>query len=150
MNFKEFLTESEKHNEDVQKTLGKIPQMHSALVKGYKIKFQPGNTLKGDDGHIGFIDEEKKTITIASPWNYGREYTLLHEIAHAVWKYIVTDDLKENWHALFKAEKKKDSTGLDQGSEEIFCMTYAQHYAHNKMVKFAHPRLVEFIKKLPK
>lgn len=148
MEFRHFLVESSKGDGDVRKTLGKIPKEHRELVKGYKILFQPSNTLKGDDGHVGFIDEEKKTITVSSPWNYGREYTLLHEIGHAVWKYRMGDRRKSEWRKMLAPVKKKNDKDLDQNDEEIFCMTYAQAYANNKMVKYDHDKLVEFARKV--
>ena len=100
MRFRQYLSDEEKR--DVRKTLEKIPKWHADLVRGYEIYFQPHNTLKGDEGHIGFIDEDKKKIVVSSPWNYGREYTLLHEIGHAVWKYILDDDDKKEWKKILK------------------------------------------------
>lgn len=148
MEFRRFLTEGKKGEDDVKKTLGRIPKSHRELVKGYKFKFQPSNTLKGDRGHIGFIDEENKTITIASPWNYGREFTLLHEIGHAVWKYRLDDGDRKRWKDAVKEAKKSNREGLDQNEEETFCMAYAQAYAKNKMVKYDHEGLVEFARKV--
>lgn len=132
-------------NKDIEKTLAKVPKKHSDLVSGYRIIFQSGNCLKGDDQHIGLIDEKNKTITIAAPWNYGREYTLLHEVGHAVWKFIVNDDEKKEWKKLLKKERSKGKTHIKQDDEEVFCMIYAQHYAKNKMKKFDHPILIKFI-----
>ena len=151
LNFKEFFTESHKEFlQDAKKTMLKIPNSHKELVKNYKINPEGGNTLDG--GHVGEIDEKSKKIKIASPWNYGRVFTFLHEIAHAVWKYVLDDNLKKQWHSLYKKCKKQCPTGLDQGSEESFCMLYAQHYAKNKLVKFDHPNkeLDKFIANLPK
>lgn len=148
MEFRRFLAESKQGEGDIRKTLRKVPRAHSALIKGYKISFQPSNTLKGDDGHIGFIDEEKKTITIASPWNYGREYTLLHELGHAVWKYRMDDEDRSEWKKMLAPVKRKNKKELDQNDEEIFCMTYAQAYANNKMVKYDHDDLVDFARKI--
>lgn len=150
MEFRNFFIESEQN--EVEKTLKKLPKKHAALVKGYSYKFQGGVTLKGDDGHIGEIDEKKKLITVAAPWNYGREYTLLHEIAHAVWKYLVDKHQKKEWMKLLKTVKNKSKQNkryLDQNAEEIFCMIYAQFYCNNEMVKFDHPELTKFIDTLP-
>lgn len=147
MNFKQYMKESS-DDEDVSKTLSKIPKSHSDLVRGYKIVFQPGNCLKGDDKHIGLIDEKNKTITIASPWNYGREYTLLHEVAHAVWKFLLSKKNKNEWKRLLEQEREKGKPHIRQNHEEIFCMTYAQYYAKNKLKKFDHPVLVNFISSL--
>jgi hypothetical protein len=143
MEFKTYLESEEK--DDVKRTLEKIPKKHSELVKDYKIIFQPGNCLKGDDSHIGLIDEKNKTITIASPWNYGREYTLLHEVGHAVWKFVMKDSDKKEWKRLLSKERRSGKGHLKQDDEEIFCMTYAQHYAKNKLKKFDHESLVNFI-----
>lgn len=148
MEFRQFLAEGSKGEGDTRKTLRKIPKEHRELVKGYKILFQPGNCLKGDGGHVGFIDEEKKTITVASPWNYGREYTLLHEIGHAVWKYRMDGERKSEWRKMLAPIRKKNEKDLDQNDEEIFCMTYAQAYANNKMVKYDHEDLVAFARKV--
>jgi len=144
MEFKKYLKEEEK--EDINRTLEKIPEEHAKLVKDYEIVFQKSNTLDGDKKHIGLIDEKKKRITIAAPWNYGREYTLLHEIAHAVWKFIVDEKKKKNWKSLLRAERSKNSKNLGQDDEEIFCMIYAQVYAKNKMEKYKNKTLEGFIK----
>lgn len=148
MEFKEYVLSEGAKDEDVLKTLRKIPAKHSGLVKGYKIVFQPGTSLKGDDGHIGLIDEKNKRITIAAPWNYGREYTLLHEIGHAVWKFLMDDQKKKEWKAILKKERSKNKTHLGQDDEEIFCMTYAQKYAKNKLKKFDRNDLVDFISEI--
>lgn len=142
MRFRKYLSDEEKR--DVRKTLEKIPKGHAELVRGYEISFQPHNTLKGDKGHVGFIDEEKKKIVVSSPWNYGREYTLLHEIGHAVWRYILDDDDRQEWKKILKSVKS-EKKGLDQDDEEIFCMCYAQRYAKNKLCRYDHPRLDKFI-----
>lgn len=136
--------------EDIEKTLNKIPKEHADLIRGYKIKFEPNNSLQGDDQHIGIIDEKEKTITIAAPWNYSREYTLLHEIAHAVWKFIVSKEKKTEWSDLLKKTKtnKEIKKNLDQNDEEIFCMVYAQHYAKNKLTKYDYQKLENFISKI--
>jgi len=148
MEFRQYLTESRKGQKDVKNTLGKLPKQHAELIKGYEFVFQPQNTLKGDDGHIGFIDEKKKTITIASPWNYGREYTLLHEVGHAVWKYAVDEKKKSEWKKILAPIRKANKKDLDQNDEEIFCMTYAQVYARNKINKYDHEALVDFVRKV--
>lgn len=142
MQFKKYIQNEEK--KDIKKTLKKIPKKHFLVVKDYNIEFEPNNSLKGDKAHIGFIDEENKKIVISSPWNYGREYTLLHEIGHAVWKYIVTSEKKKLWKKLIKEEKNKNNN-LSQNSEEIFCMCYAQYYAKNKLVKYENEKLLKFI-----
>ena len=148
MDFRRYLHEGREAEKDIKKTLSKVPKAHSRLVDGYSFSFQPSNTLKGDDGHIGFIDEKNKKITIASPWNYGREYTLLHEIGHAVWKYIMSSKDKSKWKEIIDPIKKANKKELNQNDEEIFCMTYAQVYANNKITKFDHESLINFVKKV--
>lgn len=154
LNFKSFLAEShKKFMDDVQKTIVKIPERHRALIKDYSFEKQDGNTLKGDKDHVGVIDEKKKKITVAAPWNYGREFTILHEFAHAVWKYLVGRKARKEWSEIVKQVKEKHKESkkdLDQNDEEIFCMSYAQFYSNNKMVKFDYPELQSFIEKLPK
>lgn len=144
--FKTYLESEEK--KDIRRTLEKIPESHAGLIKDYEIVFQPNNTLKGDKSHIGLIDEKKKRITIASPWNYPREYTLLHEIGHAVWKFLVGEDKKSDWKKILKAERAKNKKNLGQDDEEIFCMIYAQVYAKNKMEKFKNKTLEGFVRKI--
>jgi Zn-dependent peptidase ImmA (M78 family) len=141
MNFKIFLENTE-ISSDIKKTLSKLPKNHYNLIKDYKIEFQPNNTLQGDSGYIGFIDEEKKKIVIASPWNYGKEFTLLHEIGHAVWKYIVNKEDKKEWKEIAKNTKQKQK----QNNEELFCMAYANYYAKNKIEIHNHEKWNKFIK----
>lgn len=150
MDFRLFLENSEET--DIKKTLAQIPASHSRLIRGYKIKFEPGNTLKGDKNHVGFIDEKRKTITIASPWNYSRSFTLLHEVAHAVWKYLMNDQMKKKWQVLvqkYKNQIKAPADALNQDSEEIFAMSYASTYAKHKVITYYRPVWVKFIKSLP-
>jgi hypothetical protein len=144
--FKKYLESEEK--KDVKRTLEKIPEKHARLVKNYEIVFQPSNTLKGDDKHIGLIDEKRKKITISAPWNYGREYTLLHEIGHAVWKFLLDEGSRKEWKALLEKERAKSKKNLGQEDEEIFCMIYAQVYAKNKIEKYRNKNLVAFVSKI--
>ena len=126
---------------NVKATLKKIPKEHAALIKGFNLKFTPNNTLKNDKKHIGFI--YKKKIVVAAPYNYGREFTLLHEIAHMVWEKLVSKELKEKWNNLYKKYKKK----LGQNSEEIFCMIYSNIYVKHKLETYDNKELEDFIKK---
>jgi hypothetical protein len=146
MKFKQYISKQEQ--KDIQSTLEKIPRSHADLVKGYEISFQPSNCLKGDKGHIGFIDEEKKKIVISSPWNYGREYTLLHEVGHAVWKRYMDETKKSEWKKILGRVRLKNKKDFDQNDEEIFCMCYAQHYAKNKLCKYDHKELDKFISRI--
>ena len=145
MDFKTYFTEAEE-NQDVTQTLQNLPASHRKLAAGYTIKFQPGNTLKNDKESIGEVDEEKKTITICAPWHYGRQMTLLHEVGHLVWKYIMTDALKEQWKKAYDAVKHKQK----QGMEELFCMAYGAAYAKHPPVIHYHKEWIKFIKGLPK
>ena len=148
MKFQEYvLIRESKENEDVKKTLGKIPKVHRETIKDYEIVFQGSNGLKGDSKHIGFIDEKNKKIAIAAPWNHSREYTLLHEVGHAVWKYLVSDENKKEWKRLVSKNKRKDKH-LNQNAEETFCMIYAQYYAKNKLKKYDHDDLLNFVSKI--
>jgi hypothetical protein len=156
MQFKLFLENTEFYTSDVKSTLGKIPKSHADLIKGYKIKFEPENTLKNDSGHIGFIDEENKTIRIAAPWNYSRSFTFLHEIAHAVWKYKLSSKQKKDWKELIKSTKKQQKNELDkesksslsQNSEELFCMAYATKYSKHKIKSYLNKNWMDFIEKI--
>ncbi len=158
INFRDYLAESEEEN-NVKTTISKLPKGHAKLLDGYKFKYQPGNTLKGDDENIGQIYQDK--ITVAAPWNYGREFTTLHEIGHLVYEYKMTPALKKAWASLvektkggqIKAMKKlgQKTDALDQNAEEIFCMVYAQCYANTKVLKYECPEWTDFIKnKIPK
>jgi len=152
MNFKNFLIESE--NKDVKTSLLKLPKKHRALISGYKVVFEDGNTIKGDGDHVGFIDEEKKTITIAAPWNYGREYAFLHEVGHVIWKYIVDEDMRKKWNKLVKQHKAEQknkvnsSNSLDQNTEELFCMVYAAVYSNHPPITFSNKAWESFVKSI--
>jgi len=156
MNFKLFLENSEEYSSDIKKTLGKIPKDHANLIKGYKVKFEPENTLKNDSGHVGFIDEEKKIIRIAAPWNYSRSFTFLHEVAHAVWKYKMSSAQKKEWSDLLKSTKEnqkknissKSKNSLNQNSEEVFCMAYASKYSKHPVVTYDNKKWISFIGKI--
>lgn len=139
--FKLFLENEE--SENVKKMISKLPKGHQKLLDGYKFKYTPGNTLKGDDEHIGYIHKDK--IVVAAPWNYGREFTTLHEIAHLVWEYKMTPKLKKEWSACVK----KNPIRQKQNDEELFAMAYACHYAKHKIKVHDCPAWHEFMKNLP-
>lgn len=150
--FKDFLLETEE-KENVTTMIQKLPAGHAKLLDGYKFKYQAGNTMTGDKGNIGQIYKDK--ITVAAPWNYGREFTTLHEIGHLVYEYLMTPQLKKEWAALVKktknnhskkVEKTQKTDALDQNPEEIFCMSYACCYAKHKLVIYHHPEWMDFIK----
>jgi len=147
MDFKAFVLLMESYDKDLKKTLGKLPPLHKKIASAFKFKFQPGNELQGDCEHIGLIDNKKKTITVAAPWNYGREYTVLHEVGHLVWNGLLDDKLRKEWEGIAKRTKDKQK---GQNPEELFCMAYANTYANHKVVVHTHDEWEKFIKKLPK
>jgi hypothetical protein len=142
MEFKQFI---ESQESDIEATLAKIPKKHKTLVKGYKFKFQDGNTLKGDGGHVGVTDEDKKTITICAPWRYAREMTLCHEIAHQVW-VTLSREQKEKWTDIVKNTKMKKQDR--QNAEELFCHGYAATYVRHPPVTYYHKKWINFIVEL--
>lgn len=146
MNFKTYFQESIKANGDLKKTLGKIPKAHRKLAAGYKFVYQDGNALKGDTENIGETDKDKKIITVSAPWNYGREYTTLHEIAHLVWESLMCRKLRKQWQTIIQQTKHKQN----QGGEELFCMAYANTYAKNKIEIHTHSSWERFIHNLPR
>lgn len=141
--FKEFFTESTES--DVRDTLKKLPKKHAALLKGYKYQWQCGNELKDDDEHIGIINPKNKTVTICCPWRYSRQWVLLHEIAHCVWK-LLTNDQKEKWKNIVNKTKHK----LNQNREELFCMAYSNYFSERKVVIHDHESWNQFIKSICK
>ena len=149
MNFIQFFNESEEEEKNVLATIKNLPKKHQKLLHGYKFKYTPGNTLKGDDQHIGYIHNDK--IVVAAPWNYSREFTTLHEIAHLIYEYVMTTELKKEWEKLFKKEKinMKKCSALDQNAEEIFCMVYAATYAKHPPKTYMNKNWQNFIKRLP-
>lgn len=156
MNFKLFLEKTEFYTQDVKKTLGKIPKDHANLIKNYKIKFEPENTLKNDSNHIGFIDEKNKKIRVAAPWNYSRSFTFLHEIGHAVWKYKLDEKQKKEWAKILKSTKEKQKKNLpkesrdalNQDVEEIFCMAYASKYSKHPIITYTNKDWDSFIARI--
>jgi hypothetical protein len=157
LDFQSFIVENDqKFMKDVQHTLSGIPDSHKNLIKGYTYKTEIGNTLKGDEGHVGVIDEKKKRITIAAPWYYSREMVFLHEVAHAVWKYKLSSKDKKEWNDLvkktinaMKKENPETKKSLEQDNEELFAMSYAVCYGTHKNKTFYNEKWIEFIKKLP-
>jgi len=149
MDFKKFMLHEAagaiKETGDVDKTLKKLPKSHRELLKGYTISFQGGNTLKGDAGHIGENDLEKKKIVVASPWNYGREFALLHEIGHIIYMSLMTSQPNkvEDWKKVVRNTKDEK---VNQNVEELFCHAYANTYSKNKIEIHNHPTWEQFIK----
>ena len=146
--FRYFFEQTKEQEANIKATLKKLPSSHQELIAHYDIKWQCDNTLDGDDKHIGIINPNNKTITIASPWNYGREYTFLHEIGHKIWEAFVLPHptLVKQWKQIVKKTKNK----MNQNAEELFAMGYANFYAKNKIVIHTHTEWEKFIKNLPK
>ncbi|RTK97719.1 MAG: hypothetical protein EKK64_00455 [Neisseriaceae bacterium] len=151
-NFKTFIESKEK--EDVSKIIAKLPKNHQKLLNGYKFKYTGGNTLHGDNEHIGYI--HKDNIVVAAPWHYSRSFTTLHEIAHLVYEKLFTEELKKEWSDLFKntiksqIEKNPNSKdSLKQNAEEIFCMAYAATYAKHPPSTYLNEKWQDFVKYLP-
>ncbi len=145
MDFSQFLLEAEEEEKNIQAMLKKLPKKHAALMKGFKFKYVPGNTLKGDDEHIGLI--QGKTVTVAGPWNYGREFTTLHEIGHMVFEKLMTPKLKKAWAEVAKKNPKQNQ----DHDEENFCMAYAATYTKHPPTTHYHSSWIQFIKnRVPK
>lgn len=157
MRFKQFIESDSgmgEEKEDVIKTLQKLPISHRTNVKGFSWKFQGGNTLSGDDNHVGYMDSQSKEIAVAAPWNFAREFTILHEIAHTVWEKL-PNQLKQQWVILVRNNlenqmrqnpQAKDS--LNQEPEEIFCHCYATFYSKHKISTYNNPEWMSFIQNL--
>lgn len=151
--FKTFI-ESSEEEKNVKDTISLLPKSHQKLLNGYKFKFTPGNTLKGDNDHIGYIHKNK--IVVAAPWHYGRSFTTLHEIAHLVWEKLITSNLKKEWSALISKTKKqqkkdqeeKSANAIDQNDEELFAMAYAATYSKHPPKTFLNKEWQKFIKNL--
>ena len=143
--FRLYLEADEEAMSDLKKTLSKLPKSHRDLVKDFDWAFEPGDTLKDFPGHIGRMDPEKKRITVAAPWNYGREYAILHEIGHLVWAAYVDDSRKQEWERIVRATGRKQR----QNPEELFAMAYATTYAKNKVLIHAHKTWDQFVRQIP-
>jgi len=153
MNFKLFLESEEQKN--VEKLISSLPKGHRELLNGYKFKYTGGNTLDGDNDHIGYIFKDR--IVVAAPWNYSRAFTTLHEIAHLVWEYLMTKDLRNRWSELVNKTKqaqidkfsnKEQKHALRQNAEEIFCMSYASAYCTHSPIIWVNEEWIKFIKTL--
>jgi hypothetical protein len=142
--FKLFVEAQTEEEKNVQALIKKLPKGHQKLLKGYKFKYQGGNTLKGDDGHIGVIFKDK--ITVAAPWNYGREFTTLHEIAHLVFEYLCTKKWKDEWNKIANKNPKQNQ----DNNEENFAMAYACHFAKHKIKVHDHPTWEDYMNRFCK
>ena len=146
MDFRYFFEQTKEQEDNIQNTLKKLPANHQILIKPYKIKWGCDNVLDGDEKHIGIVNPNNKTITIAAPWNYGREFTFLHEIAHKVFEKFMTKEMFEEWKKIVTKTKDK----LKQNAEELWCMAYANHFAKNKITVHDHPEWDAHMKKFIK
>lgn len=140
--FRTFLESEESDN--VEKLIAKLPKGHQKLLRGYKFKYTPGNTLKGDKQHIGYIHNDK--IVVAAPWNYGREWVTLHEIAHLVYEKLCSPEWEKKWKAVVKKNPKRQK----QNDEELWCMAYAAQFAKHKIVVHTHPAWQQYMKEFCK
>jgi hypothetical protein len=133
---------------DVKEILKKIPKSHGKLIDGFDLTLEPNNTLKGDDGHVGYIFKDK--IHIASPWNFSRCHVFLHELAHMVWQEFMTAELKKEWKVICK-KMKASKTKLETNAEELFAHAYACSYCLHKASSYYEKISDNFIKnKVPK
>lgn len=141
--FRDYVEGDEEHA-DVHKTLDRIPGAHRRLVQGYTISFQGGNTLQGDGEHVGVIQTHPEPhITIAAPWRYSRELTVLHEVGHLVWAQL-PQDKKREWEDLVRSTPMKD--GTRQPAEELFSMAYGAAYSKHPPVTYYKREWVRFIR----
>ena len=141
----EFNTFLENHEKEINGTISKLPKRLQKILSGYNYVFEPGLGLKGDKKHIGAIDSEKKKITVSAPFEYGRNFCLLHELGHLYYAAFMTKKEKDVWKDVSQITKRKNRH-LDNNDEENFCHSFAQHFCQNKLVKFSHPEWEKFMK----
>ena len=146
--FRQFYELTQEQESNIKDTLKKLPPAHQALVGQYKIKWHGDNTLAGDDGHIGIVNPNTNTMTIAAPWNYGREYTFLHEVGHKVWEKFIGPypERVAEWKKILAQNPHR----MKQNAEELWCMNYANHFAKNKIVVHTHPAWEAYMKNFVK
>jgi len=140
--FIQFVEQKSEEEKNLQKTIAKLPEKYQKLLKNFNIKLTCKNTLNGDKDHIGVI--HKFDIEVAAPWNYGREFTFLHEVAHLIWEKLITEDQKKEWKRLAPLYKNKPK----MNEEELFCMFFASVYANHHVKTYSQPKLTAFIKNL--
>ncbi len=142
LTFRSFL-EADQNQKDFNDILNKLPKKHQSLVKNYKVKFQKNNTLNGDEKHVGYVDTDKEEVVIAAPWNYGRCFVILHEIAHLVYETL-SQEQKNKWKEIAGKIKDKPIKNI----EEFFCMIYANNFIKHKVKTYDYPSLYKFIDRL--
>lgn len=140
--FIQFVEQKSEEEKNLQNTIAKLPKKYQKLLKSFNIKLTCKNTLNGDEDHIGVI--HKFDIEVAAPWNYGREFTFLHEIAHLIWEKSITNEQKKEWKNLARLYKGKPK--MDE--EELFCMFFASNYANHRIETYNNPKLINFIKSI--
>ena len=138
-----------KDNADIEDSLAKLPKGHRKLVHGFHIKLEPGNTLHGDDGHVGVVmTSPKKQIKVAAPFNYGREFTLLHEAAHIIWQvYVKGTKWEKEWSQVCKLNKNRKK---DEPDEENWCHAYSNHFVKHKIVTHTCPEWDDYMERFCK
>jgi len=140
LNFKYFINEDKS---DIENTISLLPKKHAELLKDVKIKYTCGNTLDFDKKHVGQIQNKK--MIVSAPWNYSRQFTTLHEIAHLVWCQILSDNQRKEWENVVKKSNVKTK---EKNIEELFCMAYANYYSKNKLVIYSNKNWEKFVKKI--
>jgi hypothetical protein len=140
--FIQFVEQKSEEEKNLQKTIAKLPNKYQKLLKNFNIKLTCKNTLNNDKDHIGVI--HKFDIEVAAPWNYGREFTFLHEVAHLIWEKLISQKEKKEWKYLSKLYKNTPK----MNNEELFCMFFASAYATHQIETYNHPKLIKFIKSL--
>jgi hypothetical protein len=141
LRFKHFFRESKHDEKDIKRTISKLPKSHQKVIDGIKIKYTCKNTLDFDKNHVGQIKDDK--ITVSAPWNYSRQFTTLHEIAHIVWCKILSDKQKKEWAKIAKKKNLKE-----KDTEELFCMAYANYYSKHKLLIYNNSEWASFIKSI--
>ena len=141
--FIQFVEQKSEEQKNLKATIDKLPKKHRMLLANFKIKLTCKNTLDNDTNHIGNIN--KYDIVVAAPWNYGREFTTLHEIAHLIFEKLVTEKQKQEWNKLCKKFYNKKPK---MNCEEVFCMVYASNYSTHHIETYNIPELTDFIKTL--
>lgn len=141
--FIQFFEQKSEEIKNLDDTVSKLPEKYKKLITDYEFKYTCKNTLDNDDDHVGYI--QGYDIEVSAPWNYGREFTTLHEIGHLVWEKTVTDKQKKMWNILCKKHYSKKPK---MNCEEVFCMVFANCYVNHKIETYNIPKLIKFIKNL--
>jgi hypothetical protein len=141
LNFKKYLKEDKESKKDIYNTISKLPKNHQKALNGLNIEYTCKNTLDFDKKHIGQL--KGKEIIVSAPWNYSRQFTTLHEIAHVIWCKVLNEEQKKQWEKISKNKKVKE-----KNKEELFCMAYANYYSKHKILIYQNKKWEDFIKKL--